>query len=66
MQEGIALITGEEKLAKRADAEKEDEKRGEENRKCDGWTSLREIWRKWEKIREQQQKKELETADRET
>ena len=40
---------GDEKFAKRADAQKVEEKGGEEVWECDGRTALREIWKEYEK-----------------
>ena len=36
---------GDEKLAKRPDAQKVEGKGGDDDRECDGWTVLREFWR---------------------
>ena len=55
---------GDEKLAKRSDAQKVEAKGGEEDRECDGRTALREIWKAWEENGEQQLKTGLETGDR--
>ena len=44
------------KLARRADAEKEDGKGSEEDRECDGRTAFRGIWKKWEENGEEPQK----------
>ena len=40
----------------RSDAEKVEEKGGEEDREYDGRTVLREIWKEWKENGEQQQK----------
>ena len=42
-------------LSKRAEAQKVARKGGEEDRGSDGKTAIREIWREWSEIGEQQQ-----------
>ena len=45
-------------LAKKTVAQKVEAKRSDEDRKCDGRTALREVWKELEENREQQQKLE--------
>ena len=47
------------KLANRSDAQKVERMGGEEDRECNGRTTLRYIWREWEKNGEYQQKIEI-------
>ena len=49
---------GDEKLSKRADAQKERGKVGDEDRNYDGMTALRETWNEWEKNGEKEQRAE--------
>ena len=49
---------GDEKMSKRSDAQKVEGKGCEEDRKRDGRTALREIWKEWEENGEQQLKTE--------
>ena len=47
---------GDEKFAKRGDAQNVEGKGGVEEGECDGRTALREIWKEWEENGEQHQK----------
>ena len=46
------------RIGTRTDAQKEEGKRGEEDRECDGRTLLRDIWKEWKENGEQQQRTE--------
>ena len=47
---------GDEKLAKRSDAQKVVGKEREEDQECDGRTAIRGLWKEWKKNEEQLQK----------